>query len=395
MGWKRVSSLQRMALCAVLGACSGGARTGAPDVGPLPSATPDAGTPTQSRTVVKVSYPAGTQSLTLRGSAPPLGWNSGIAGTPGPGDVWTFDLGELSAPLELKPLLGDTTWARGPNAVVHPGETLELAPRFFATTGKVVLQWSAFHSVALGNDRPVWVYLPPGYAENPHARFPVLYLQDGQNLFDAAQAFGGTEWRVDESLDQGAETLTRLDALRPLIVVGVGNTNARLDEYTVDRDDSVGAGGRGALYLQFLAGELKPQVDASFRTRPGREDTAVGGSSLGGLVSLHAGMRHAATFGRVLALSPSTWWNNRSVLAAVDALAAQPLRPVRLYVDSGDSGASNDDAANTAELAGALRSAGYVDGVDILYVLATGATHTESAWAARLPSALRFLFPLP
>jgi len=177
--------------------------------------------------------------------------------------------------------------------------------------------------------------------------------------------------------------------------VGVGNTAARLDEYTVDRDDSVGAGGRGALYLQFLVSELKPQVDASFRTRPGREDTAVGGSSLGGLISLHAGLRHPSTFGRVLAMSPSTWWNDRSVLAGVAALAGQPLRPVRLYLDSGDSGPSNDDAANTAALAEAFRAVGCEDGVDFRYVLAAGATHTESAWSARLPAALRFLFPLP
>jgi predicted alpha/beta superfamily hydrolase len=345
--------------------------------------------------VVQVRYPTGAHALTLRGSAPPLDWIAGVPGKPGPGELWTFDLGEQSSPLELKPLLDDTTWSRGPNAVVQPGETLELTPRFFEHAGRVLLPWPAFHSEALGNQRPVWVYLPPGYAENPHARFPVLYLQDGQNLFDAAQAFGGTEWRVDESLDQGAETLSREDALRPLIVVGVGNTAARVDEYTVDRDDTVGAGGRGALYLQFLATELKPQVDAAFRTLPGRGDTAVGGSSLGALISLHAGLQHPATFGRVLALSPSTWWNGRSVLAAVAAHAGQPLRPVRLYLDSGDGGESHDDAANTAELAAALRSLGYADGVDFLYVLAPGATHTESAWAARLPAALRFLYPLP
>jgi len=348
-----------------------------------------------ARAIVQVQYPAGTHTLTLRGSAPPLSWNASLTGTRGADDVWTFDLGELPFPLELKPLLDDTAWAPGPNAVVRPGETLRLTPHFQPGPGQVVLQWPAFHSQVLGNERPVWAYLPPGYAENPHARYPVLYLQDGQNLFDAAQAFGGTEWRVDEALNAGAEALPPEEALRELLVVGVGNTAARLDEYTVDRDDSVGAGGRGALYLQFLVSELKPQVDASFRTRPGREDTAVGGSSLGGLISLHAGLRHPSTFGRVLAMSPSTWWNDRSVLAGVAALAGQPLRPVRLYLDSGDSGPSNDDAANTAALAEAFRAVGCEDGVDFRYVLAAGATHTESAWSARLPAALRFLFPLP
>jgi predicted alpha/beta superfamily hydrolase len=368
---------------------------GAPAPGLEDAGLPDAGAPARARTLVQVRYPAGTRTLSLRGSAPPLSWDTGTSGTRGPDDLWTFDLGDVSAPLELKPLLDDTAWARGPNVVVRPGETLALTPRFQPGAGQVVLQWPAFASHALGNSRPVWVYLPPGYAENPHARYPVLYLHDGQNLFDAAQAFGGTEWRVDEALNAGAEALPREEALRELLVVGVGNTSARLDEYTVDVDASLGAGGRGAAYLQFLVSELKPQVDAAFRTRPGREDTAVGGSSLGGLISLHAGLRHPATFGRVLALSPSTWWNDRSVLAGVNALAGQTLRPLRVYLDSGDGGPSSDDAANTAALAEAFRAVGYRDEVDFRHVLAPGATHTESAWAARLPAALRFLFPVP
>ena len=382
-----------LALAALLGACGVQRDASSPvDAGSPRQDAADAGAAVHA--VVQVRYPAGTHTLTLRGSAPPLDWNAGLAGTRGGDDLWTFDLGELPAPLELKPLLDDTTWSPGPNSVVHPGETLQLAPHFQATTGHVVLQWPAFPSRVLGNDRPVWVYLPPGYAENPYARYPVLYLHDGQNLFDAAQSFGGTEWRVDEALDEGSHALARDAALRELLVVGVGNTAARVDEYTVDRDDSVGAGGRGALYLQFLVSELKPQVDAAFRTRPGREDTAVGGSSLGALISLHAGLRHPTVFGRVMAMSPATWWNGQSVLAHVAASQGQPLRPARLYLDSGDSGPSNDDAANTAALADALRAVGYEDGVDFRYVLAAGASHTESAWAERLPAALRFLYPL-
>ena len=382
-------------LCLLLGACGPqpGAR-GAPGSVVPGGDTRDDGPPASVHAVVQVRYPAGTHALSLRGSAPPLRWDVGLTGTRAAGDLWTFDLGVLPGPVELKPLLDDATWARGPNTVVHPGEVLELAPRFFESSGQVVLQWPAFQSAALGNDRPVWVYLPPGYAENPRARYPVMYLHDGQNLFQAALAFGGTEWRVDEALDTGAEALPRTEALRPLIVVGAGNTADRVDEYTVDRDDAVGAGGRGSLYLQLLVSELKPQVDAAFRTLPGREDTAVGGASLGGLISLEAGLQHPSVFGRVLAMSPSTWWNGRSVLAEVATLQGRPLRP-RLYLDSGDGGPDNDGAADTAALAGALRSAGYVDGVDLLYVLAEGATHTESAWAARLPAALRFLFPLP
>jgi predicted alpha/beta superfamily hydrolase len=370
----------------------------APDPSPADGGavlTPDAGTSSAALSVVRVHYPTSAQTLSLRGSAPPLRWDRGVPGTREDADTWRFELEDVSTPLEFKPLLDDATWSRGANVLLRPGETVDVSPRFHDATGEVELAWAAFHSVALGNDRPIWVYLPPGYAENPHARFPVMYLQDGQNLFDAALAFGGTEWQVDESLDRGAEALARGETLRPLIVVGVGNTAARMDEYTLTRDEGVGAGGRGAAYLAFLATELKPAVDARFRTLPARETTGVGGSSLGGLVSLAASAERPETFGVVAALSPATWWDGRAVLGQVDALAGKPQRPLRVYLDSGDSGPAQDDAANTALLAARFRALGYRDGDDLLYVLARGATHAESAWAARLPGALRFLFPVP
>ncbi len=379
-------------LAAWLAACA------APPVAPADAGTrepgADAGAP-QTVTTVRVHYPVGARTLSLRGSAPPLRWDRGLPGTREDVDTWRFELEGVSAALELKPLLDDASWSRGTNFLLRPGEQIDVAPRFEDASGEVELAWPAFHSVALGNDRPVWVYLPPGYAENPRARFPVMYLQDGQNLFSASTAFGGTEWQVDESLDRGAEALARNEALRPLIVVGIGNTSARMDEYTLTRDDSVETGGRGAAYLSFLATELKPAVDARFRTLPGREMTGVGGSSLGALISLAAALERPESFGRVAALSPATWWDDRAVLGQVDALEERTQRPLRVYVDSGDSGPSQDDAANTAMLAERLRAQGYRDGDNLLYVLAPGAMHTESAWAARLPGALRFLFPLP
>lgn len=379
-------------LAAWLGACA------TPPVAPADAGShapgADAGT-TPAVTTARVRYPFGTRTPSLRGSAPPLRWDLGIPGTREDADTWRFELEGVSGTLAFKPLLDDATWSRGANFLLRPGEQVAVAPRFEDAAGEVELTWPAFHSVALGNDRPVWVYLPPGYAENPHARFPVMYLQDGQNLFSASTAFGGTEWQVDESLDRGAEALARTEALRPLIVVGIGNTSARVDEYTVTRDDGVGAGGRGAAYVSFLATELKPAVDARFRTLPGRETTGVGGSSLGGLISLAAALERPETFGVVAALSPATWWDDRAVLGQVDTLSGSTQGPLRVYLDSGDSGPSQDDAANTALLAARLRAVGYRDGADLLYILAPGATHTESAWAARLPGALRFLFPLP
>ena len=154
-------------------------------------------------------------------------------------------------------------------------------------------------------DRVVDVYLPVDYDSDPQARFPVLYMHDGQNLFDPMQAAFGVAWEVDETLD----ALTAAGHVPACIVVGVHNTAGRMEDYTPDVDPTYG-GGAGDLYADFLAEVLKPVIDAHFRTQPGRETTAVMGSSLGGLISLHIFTRHPDVFGRVGAVSPSLWWND-------------------------------------------------------------------------------------
>ena len=143
-----------------------------------------------------------------------------------------------------------------------------------------------FRSDVLGGTRRVWVYLPPGYRREPERRYPVLYLQDGQNVFDGATAFiAGREWEVDEA----AQRLIDEGRVEPLIVVAIDNAGARrLLEYTPTRDARVG-GGIGT-YARMLLGELKPWVDARYRTRPERETTGIGGSSLGGLAALSIGL---------------------------------------------------------------------------------------------------------
>ena len=177
--------------------------------------------------------------------------------------------------------------------------------------------------------------------------------------------------------------------MREAILVGVENTAARIDEYTPTLDTSVGQGGNGDLYLRMLIEELKPKVDAELRTLPGPADTVIIGSSLGGLISSYAGVHHGGVFGCIGAMSPSTWWDNRYILTVVPQTSAP--RPLRVYVDSGDSGPSNDDVTNTADLAAAYRALGYADGSTLKYVVQAGATHTESAWASRLPGAFEFL----
>ena len=162
-----------------------------------------------------------------------------------------------------------------------------------------------------GRPRRVWVYLPPGYARS-HRRYPVLYLQDGQNVFDNATAFAG-EWGVDETLNHLAATGQRP---APGIVVAVDNGGEhRLDEYSPWVNAEYKKGGEGSQYTDFLAFTLKPYVDAHYRTRPDAAHTAVAGSSMGGLLALYVGLKYPAVFGRVGVFSPAIWFAQDSLLA--------------------------------------------------------------------------------
>ncbi|HEY8090163.1 MAG TPA: hypothetical protein VIF09_20020, partial [Polyangiaceae bacterium] len=163
----------------------GGAPSG--DAGPsdAPATTSDggdAGVPSgPAAATIRFHYPAGSHTLSLRGSIAPYDWTTGVALTAGPSDTWSITTPVLSAPLQCKPLLDDTTWSRGPNYVVSPGATVDIYPHFTTVTGGYSRAFQ-LTSTLLGNTRGVWVYLPPSYDENTDARFPVVYMHDGQNL---------------------------------------------------------------------------------------------------------------------------------------------------------------------------------------------------------------------
>jgi predicted alpha/beta superfamily hydrolase len=401
--WRSRCSALTLALSAALSCTAGCGRPSAsgPDAGTPSDGGPssgDQGAPlvdgggdgasNDGVTTLRIHYPAGSHALTLRGNTAPLTWDKGVALTAGANDTYqyTMTLQPSVAQVEMKPLLDDTTWSRGPNYVMRRGETADVYPHFVTVKGTVKQLFSAFHSTLLGNDRVVWVYLPPSYDENPRATFPVAYMHDGRNLFDPQLAFGGNEWKVDETLDGAAEDGT----IRELIVIGPEATSDRIYEYTPTSDPAEGKSGGGDLYLRMLVEELKPQVDAQLRTQPGRATTAVIGSSLGGLISVYAGVKHPDTFGLVGALSPSTWWDNTTIIGDVKGMGA--ARPDRVYVDSGDSGQDNDDVVNTNLLAAAFVQIGYVDGTTLKHVVQAGGQHSEIYWAMRLPGTLSFLF---
>ena len=197
---------------------------------------------------------------------------------------------------------------------------------------------SGFPSRILGNEREVLVYLPPGYRRTTVQRYPVLYLQDGQNVFDAATAFGGVEWRVDET----AQELIKQRLVEPLIIVAVANAGEdRIHEYApskgrIEPDGKSRKRSRGLLrkYGRFLVEELKPFIDRTYRTQPEKEATGIGGSSLGGLASLLLGLWYPDTFTRIAALSPSVWWDDCLVYRLVEEMEFMAGRG-RLWLDTG------------------------------------------------------------
>lgn len=256
-------------------------------------------------------------------------------------------------------------------------------------TGQVV-QLGPQRSAFLRRARRVTVWLPEGYSESGD-RYPVLYLQDGQNVFDAATAAFGVEWRVDET----AARLIRDDRIMPVIVVAIWNSVERTDEYTVTSDEKLVAGGRGADYIRFLVQELKPLIDASYRTKSERQFTWIGGSSLGALISMHACMQQPEVFGGCLAFSPSLGWDREQILKQLDSAAGWP-KDVRLWVSMG-SAEGADEGACAVNLQRARRlfrqlqpEAGGITGRWCFREFA-GAGHNEKSWSEQFPESLEWL----
>lgn len=252
----------------------------------------------------------------------------------------------------------------------------------------------SFHSKILNNDRDVVVYLPPGYESNRNKRYAVLYLHDGQNLFDGATSFiPGKEWRVDET----AQALITAGKIKPLIIVGIYNAGKdRIDEYTPSADEKYKMGGKADLYGQMLIEELKPYIDATYRTRKDAEHTGVGGSSLGGIVSMYLGLKYPHVFGRVASVSPSVWFANKQIVHYAEGLKKKPK--TRIWMDMGTKeGRTAEDAqqaiVDARLLTETLVKKGWKPGRDLSFVEAEGAEHNETAWAARVEQILKFLFP--
>jgi predicted alpha/beta superfamily hydrolase len=268
-----------------------------------------------------------------------------------------------------------------------PSDDLDTEPRHELDNNPRYRVIRSFHSRFLADDRDISIYLPEAYRAQPRRRFPVFYLHDGQNLFDGRTSYVvNRTWRAH----QAADALTCDGLIEPLILVGIANTGLRrMAEYTPTRDAILG-GGEGGRYGRLLAEDLKPHIDKRFRTLPGPQNTALGGSSLGGLITLALGLEYPDIFGKLAVMSPSVWWDNRSLLALVND--AKPRPSLKIWLDMG-TGEGLRHLRDTDLLHRRLVLRGWKDDIDLKYLRIPGAVHDEDAWAARFDQVLRFLFP--
>ena len=262
-------------------------------------------------------------------------------------------------------------------------------PKTHTATPQVHVLDQAFTMPQLGRTRRILVYLPADYATQPGRRYPVLYLHDGQNVFDDATSFGG-EWGIDETLDQLRQV--GQDATGSIVVAVDNGKEFRSDEYIPWRSEGLKGqahqGGQGSAYVDFLALTLKPYVDTHYRTRPDAAHTAIAGSSLGGLISVYAALKYPRVFGEVGAFSPAFWVCNDSLKAYARAHPA--AHTARFYFVCGPK-ESETMLPQMVQWRDQLRAQG-LPAANISFHAPPDGEHKEWFWRREFPAAYQFLF---
>jgi len=247
-----------------------------------------------------------------------------------------------------------------------------------------------FESEALGGRRTVVVYLPPGYKRDTRRAYPVLYLHDGQNVFDGRTSYvPGHYWRVRETADD----LLAKRKIEPLIIAAVYHGGEkRIHEYTPTKTRKLDGGGAN-LHAWMMTEELRPWIAQRYRVLPQARHTGIGGSSLGGLAALYLGLTNPRVFGRLAVMSPSVWWDQRVILKMVQAM--QHSQRPRMWLDIGtlEGDAPFGSSRDVRLLKAMLVSRGWREGRNLKYVEAEGADHSERSWAERVPAMLEWLYP--
>lgn len=356
------------------------------------------------------------QTLYLSGSAPELmAWDA--AGVPmdhQPDGTWTKEVMLMSG-IEHEFKVTRGTWGtveRGPNNQDMPNRTCKpegtspkvtvtvaswndegkSIPGRITTTGNMRVH-RKMHCEALKNDRDLAVYLPPGYDDpaNAEKRYPVLYMNDGQNLFNEVTSYQGVEWKLDEA----AEKLITDGKIDPLIIVGIFNSEQRTREFTPKSLGKSGSDGAGEVYGQFVVETVKPFIDSMYRTNPDRAHTGIGGSSMGALIALSIVKQYPDKFGKIALLTPHLWCNGKPIYA----MAGEDLgfmKGAKVWLDMGSAGGDNypgkDPLADAQQFAKKLESSELARDKDLKYSEYPGGEHKESAWQTRCDQVLMWLY---
>ncbi|RIJ36737.1 alpha/beta hydrolase-fold protein [Pontibacter oryzae] len=253
------------------------------------------------------------------------------------------------------------------------GETI---PVKGGITGSVIYH----RSVGNGQNLPardLIVWLPPGYEQHTKRRYPVLYMHDGQNIFDPVTSSFGLDWRIDET----ADSLIRAGAMEPVIIVGIYNNADRMQEYI--------PGDKGNAYMDFVMNTVKPLIDKTYRTKPESKYTATGGSSAGGTISFMLAWEHPEVFSKAICMSPA--FKIQKIDYVDDVLSYKgPRKKLYLYIDNGGIELEAQLQPGIDEMLQALRNKCQ----DYVFVKDPNAKHSETAWAKRTPRALKLVFPV-
>lgn len=228
--------------------------------------------------------------------------------------------------------------------------------------------------------RDVIVLLPPGYDSLLEKYYPVLYMQDGQNIFDPATSAFGADWRIDETSD----SLIKANEIDEIIIVGIYNTYKRGEEYSPTVN--------GYNYMQFIVEELKPFIDKTYKTMPDRNNTAVAGSSSGGLISFMMIWEYPDIFSKGACVSPALKISNIDYVSKVKNYSGLK-KPINIYIDNGGVGIEEKLQAGIDEMLLALKEKSYAEGNDLFWFKDAEAEHNEKAWSKRAHIFLKYLFP--
>jgi predicted alpha/beta superfamily hydrolase len=326
-----------------------------------------------NRQTIRVIYPVENGNIRLRTEE---NWDVDVAPSSINGCMSEFMVESAKPFFYFKPILhhnGTAQWSRGENflAVATSGTPLEVHPYFRENTRCSVCELMPALASPAGTEHRFRVFLPPGYHENTLKHYPALYMHDGNNLFLKEEAFLGNTWRTDEVLG----VLDQMNAIEEVIVVGVFPKD-RMSEYTCPGYEDYGL---------FLVERLKPVIDAKYRTLRDATNTAVMGSSLGGVVSFYLGWQFPDVFGKVACLSST--FNYMDDL--LERVSTEARRNIKIYLDSGWPA---DNYEPTRAMRDRLIWKGYRPGSELFYLAFPHAVHDENAWAARSPIPLQFLF---